>query len=115
MATWAKKLKEHGESKRKAVPKVVRKPRGPLQETWAQIRPSNGSDPGAVIPAFYVVEDGVLTATDETGKPLEGLKPHKLCDGEDPQRVARRLALAHRKESGSDFNRPLTYPPLGIA
>ena len=34
-------------------------------------------------------------------------KPHALKPGEDPKTVARRLALAHWKESNSSFNSPL--------
>jgi hypothetical protein len=103
--TWAKKLKEHGKSKRKTP--VVRKP--VVQECWLQIRGASGSDPGAVDPVFYVIESGVLTVTDSTGKPLEKVGTHRLMEGEDPRQVAKRLAT-RRRLAEPDFNRPLHYP-----
>ena len=72
------------------------------------------NDPGAVEIGWYKVSDGLLTMTDEDGKPMA--KPHKLGVDEDAQLVAMRL-LRERwmNTSGSDFNRKLYYRPLGLA
>jgi hypothetical protein len=107
--TWAKKLKEHGKSKRKTPPVV---PKPVVQECWLQIRGASGSDPGAVDPVFYVIESGLLTVTDSTGKALEKAGTHRLMENEDPRQVAKRLAARRRLTAAAepDFNRVLHYP-----
>src|SRR4051812_47357178 len=97
MATWAKKIIAHGE-KQKAATKP-RKARPPLQETWAQVRPSNGSDPGEVIPCFFTVNEGVLTVTDEKGAPIEEITAYTLLPSDNPASLACSFAM-QQKRSG---------------
>ena len=97
-----------------------------------QIRRPNGDDPGAAEVAAYVVEDGdMVVLTDREGVPLErerrrrrpGEAPtpsrweRQLRPGEDAGRVARKLLMERylAGKSGSDFYRPIRYPPISVA
>jgi hypothetical protein len=79
--------------------------------------------PGRVMYGFYVIDDGVLTMTDEAGVPVRDkggdIVRHKLEDGQDEQSIARVLTLRiWRQRTGGDgngFNRPLNYPRTGVA
>lgn len=76
---------------------------------------ASGADPGEVAPAYFTVDERVLTLTDEKGEPIKDIKPYTLRDGDDPRRLAGHFAWKHLKESRSDFNRRLEYPRLGIS
>jgi hypothetical protein len=72
-------------------------------------------DLGETVVAHYIFDQGVVTLTDESGKPLDG-KSHTLAPRENPRAVASRLRRREwLRESGSDFNRPLHYRPLNLA
>jgi len=90
-------------------------------------RPMGPNDPGSVEYGCYVVSDGAVTLTDESGKGLlrTGSAPsargsasvptrweRKLRPGEAPLQVARELLWAKYKagKRGNDFNRPLNWP-----
>lgn len=108
--SWTAKIKQHGAAKAKP----QRKARPIVQETWAQTRrPTDAGDPGEVMPVFFTVDDGVLTVTDQKGKPIEGVKSYALRPGEHPAAFAQVLGRPARAES--DFNRPLRYAPWGVA
>jgi hypothetical protein len=57
----------------------------------------------------------VLKMCSESGKPNG--TTHKLEQSDDPNQIARRFTRdAWRKRAREgDFNRPLRYPPLGVA
>jgi hypothetical protein len=93
-------------------------------------RPLGPGDCGLCEIGFFTHVDGVVSLTDESGVPLRRgstvtARNTKGKDtptwaapaGNDPRAVAGRL-LHQRfssEKSGSDFNRPLHYPKLGIA
>jgi len=103
-------------------------PEPEIKCAWFQTRGPQNGDLGEVYPAYYSVADGVLTIHDESGKPLatpdeiEQLRfkerqKYRLRSGEDPHQAAGRLGrkawIAARGES--DFNRAISYGPLGNA
>jgi hypothetical protein len=96
------------------VEKPKREPKPEIKSFWVQVAAPRDGDLGCVEAAYYSVADGMLTMHDANGKPG---KEYRLHAGEDPRRAAGRLAReAWFKEIGaSDFNRSLTYEPLGIA
>lgn len=104
-----------------AAPGPARQPAKPqptpvIKTVWVQTAaPASPEDPGAAEPGFYSVTDGVLTMHDESGKPIG--KPYRLNEGDNPHIITGRLKLeAWRKEQGAaNFNRRLTYQPIGIA
>jgi hypothetical protein len=95
-------------------------------------RPSPDDPRGAAEWAKYYVEGGDLVVLcDGDGKPLprqarrvgrrRGPTPlvrweRKLGSGEDAHRVARELLMERHRatQKGTDFSRPIKYPPLGI-
>jgi hypothetical protein len=89
-------------------------------------RPRGENDLGAIEHGHYILEGETVILTDETGKPLRRPQrtrtdplsryERRLRRGEDAGTVARVLlsALVARRKRGSDFNRPLSYPPSGI-
>jgi hypothetical protein len=77
-----------------------------------------------IVPAigYYTVAKGVLTMVDGDGAPVRRwrdgeLYTHRLQRGEDPCVIAGRLTRDIRASlrGGSDFNRPLVYPKVGVA
>ena len=70
---------------------------------------------GAVACVHYFVADGAVTICDKEGNPTK--KMSTLAEGDDPRAVAARMGHAAWVASGdgSDFNRPLVYPTLGVA
>jgi hypothetical protein len=98
-------------------------------------RPLGADDPGEVAYGHFTFVDGIVTLTGEDGAPLRRGKDQQLTTrtvrgardapvwsaavlaGHDARQVACRLL--HQKvaseRSGSDFNRPLHYRPIGIA
>ena len=94
-------------------------------------RPLGPNDAGLCECGHYIFVDGVVTLTDESGTPLRrglGISARKP-KGAIPLWTAPVLAtqaahqvagrLLHTKysseRSGSDFNRPLSYPPVSVA
>jgi hypothetical protein len=98
-------------------------------------RPLGDDDPGVVAYGHYTFVDGIVTLVGDDGKPLRrgsdqllttrtvrGARDAPLWSaavlaGHDARQVAR--MLLHQKvsseKSGTDFNRPLNYPKLGMA
>jgi len=66
-------------------------------------------DPGEIAEGYYSVEAGALVLTDIDGVQVAS----RALLGEDPATVARQLLREARETS--DFNRPIRYPPLGVA
>jgi hypothetical protein len=80
-----------------------------------------GNDPGAIWPGHYTVDGDVVTLTDGDGCPIPSGRTElgfssKVTGEETADSVAKRLLWRHYRatKSGSDFNRPLNYPPIGI-
>lgn len=98
------------------LPRVVQPRAKPeIKTVWVQTaRPRNG-DAGAAEPGWYSVFDGVVTMHDAGGKPTG--KTGHLTPGEDPHKVAHRLAreAVMKMRGESDFNRPLHYDRSGYA
>ena len=87
-----------------------------IKTVWIQTAPARLPDhPGAAEQGFYVEVDGLLTMTDESGKPIN--KPYKLAANDDEHVIAGRLTRERwMKATGtSDFNRRLNYQNSGIA
>jgi hypothetical protein len=70
----------------------------------AEIQPSSGSDPGAIIEGRFAASDGLVRVWDMQGK-LLGTQAFKT--GDDPARVARKVL---REKRGTGFYDPLPYP-----
>ena len=85
-----------------------------------QIARPMGNDPGAVECSDWQLKDGLLTLVDSQGRALQRGKGQRwersVRDDETPERVARELLWARYRatKSGSNFNRRLNYPPIGI-
>src|SRR5262249_52774041 len=95
-------------------------------------RPSGPGDNGVVEEGHYRVEDGIVRLTDATGRPLlrasstlsargsqatQARWERRLREGEEARQAARELLWARYRASkrGSDFNRPLNWPPVTVA
>jgi len=102
-----------------------------IHQVSIQIRRPMGNDPGEVEAAFYTVEGDVIVLTDRAGEPLVRQQSiprrrgapaplqryeRKLKPGENVEWAAKELLMTKRTASkrGSDFNRPLRAPELGI-
>jgi hypothetical protein len=97
-------------------------------------RPLGDGDPGEVAIGWFTFVDGIVYLTDETGTPLKRGISQALTTrtvkgardasvwlaavlaGHDAGQVAGRLLYSKvsSEKSGSDFNRPLNYPPLDV-
>ena len=79
---------------------------------YVRVVVSNGGedDPGAIVEAWYVIEDGAVVLRDADDKHIAS---RALLPNEDPATVAR--ALLREAEEPKDFNRPISYPKLGLA
>jgi hypothetical protein len=88
-------------------------PRPPLVESYVYttIRPaSDDGDPGAILEAWYSIDDGQLVLTDREGRHITS---RAMIAGENPAALAKALL---REKGPEDFNtRRLDYPKLGIA
>lgn len=107
--------KQQSEPEARPVAPRIPRPRPKLERVWIQTAaPRDSGDPGAAEIGYYTVQDGILTMRDENGK-ATGLS-QELRPGDDPKRVAGRLARAAwaQEASKSDFNRPLHYQPFGM-
>jgi hypothetical protein len=72
---------------------------------------TNDGDPGQIAEALWSVdEDGCVVITTLEGRHITG---RALLKDEDPAAVAR--SLLRESEGPKDFNRPISYPKLGLA
>ena len=70
------------------------------------------NDPGQIDVGYFIVEDGMVTLTDQNGEPIKDMKPEKVGNA-DLKYIAGLLIRKRRSESNEDFNRQLDYRPLG--
>ena len=73
---------------------------------------SNGDDdgdPGAIAEAYFTIEDGLVVLRDADDKHITS---RALLKGEDPAVLAK--SLLREAEQPKEFNRPISYPKLGI-
>jgi hypothetical protein len=88
---------------------------GPLscsRPTYVRVIIRNGDDdgdPGAIAEAYFTVEDGAVVLRDPDDKHITS---RALLKGEDPAVLAR--SLLREAEQPKEFNRPISYPKLGI-
>ena len=115
--SWVDQLAEHGKKrKRKATSDkpVIVGPPPPVQEVIVSVRPANDrtGDPGEAAIGWYIVQDGVLTMTDENAKPSDKPETALVTEGMNVEVVAARLTkkrwMSARSEN-DDFNRPIFY------
>lgn len=112
---WLDRLESHGRQVTKARREleIAARPKPQVQETFITIRGASEHDPGEIAIAYFVVEDGLVTLTDQNGSPLSGSEPRRL-DGEDAARVAARLLRNRRTEDRDDFTtRQVNFPSTG--
>jgi hypothetical protein len=74
------------------------------------IRNGEAGDPGQIVEAYYTIEEGLLVLRDSNDKHITS---RALLKGEDPAPLAR--ILLREAEEPKEFQRPLSYPPLGLA
>jgi hypothetical protein len=74
------------------------------------IRNGNDDDPGQIAEGYYTIEDGAVILRDADDKHLTS---RALLKGEDPAPLAR--ILLREAEAPKDFQRPLSYPKMGLA
>lgn len=98
-----------------------------VHHVTVQLRKPVGDDLGQVTEGFYVVQDGVLSLTDDDGDPLMGkngvpvVKRHVLKPGDNAEAIARVLTKKARREilglteTQESFGRKLGYQPNGVA
>jgi hypothetical protein len=101
-----------------ALPVAKPKPRQPKPEiktVWVQTRPPRDGDAGGCKIGYYSVAGGVVAMRDEKGQPTG--KTHRLGPDDNERTIAGRLTLQswHKAAGESDFDRPLYYPPRGLA
>lgn len=86
-----------------------------IKVTWFQTAAPRNGDAGSVEAVHYFVADGAVTVMlcDKEGKSTK--RTAILADGDEPARIAARMARAAWAASRSDFDRRLTYGPLGLA
>ena len=106
---------DRGETASRPIAPAIQRPRPKLEVVWIQTARARDEDPGCVEPGFYTVEDGVVIMRDENGK-ATGAK-QVLAEGDNPRAIAGRLRrVAWQKAMGErNFNRPLSYPTVGVA
>ena len=105
-----------------------------VKPVYITVRRPMGDDPGRIEAGHYIFVDGVVTLTDEAGTPLrrgvdQRLTTRKMkgekeapvwsapvAEGVADRTIAARLLQMKfsSQRSGSDFNRPLIYPPISI-
>jgi hypothetical protein len=119
MPKWLDRLEDAG---RKAVAdSKLPRPAPKVERVIVTTRTSDpdSGDPGSANIGYYIVEDGLLTLTDQSGTPLktEGDKPITAIiePGVDPRAVAASLTYRRARNTIDGFNRRLVYPKLGLA
>lgn len=110
-----KKLRDT--AKAKATPPIARtakrRERAKVQETLIQVREPRGTDPGQVETVYFVVNDGVLSITDERGVRDGSLKAFTLRESDNPIAIAKALVRDKMRDRFSGFSRPLFYEKFG--
>jgi hypothetical protein len=89
-------------------------PEPPLIETYicVQIRQcQDDDDPGEICEGWFSVDAGQVTVTDAHGRHVGS---RAMLEGEDA-RVVAKLLLREKKAPEEEFNRPLSYPNMGLA
>jgi hypothetical protein len=86
-----------------------------VHKVTIQIRAPRGKDAGKVAIGHYVIADGFVVLTDETGKPAGDNKGFLDPDG-DARLIACRMLRRQQKagSSSGDFSRPIKYPKIGF-
>jgi hypothetical protein len=90
------------------------------QRVTIQVAPPRDGSPGQVSFGYFVMNGNKLTMTDADGKPVRRQNgdtvTRTLLNGENPRAIAAVLTrdLRKRLNGTSDFNRPLSYPNIGI-
>jgi hypothetical protein len=79
---------------------------------YVRVVVSNGGedDPGAIVEAWYVIEDGAVVLRDADDKHIAS---RMLLRDDDPALLAK--SLLREREASTDFNQPIRYPKLGLA
>ena len=93
---------------------VREEPRPPIIESpvSVQIRACrDDDDPGEIAEGYFSVDGKVLTVTDANGRHVGS---RAMLDGENA-RVVAKLLLRGKKAPEEEFNRPLSYPNMGLA
>jgi hypothetical protein len=83
------------------------------QPTYVRVVVSNGNeggDPGAIVEAWWTIEDGAVVLRDADDKHITS---RMLLKDDDPAVLAR--VLLREAEQPKDFNRAIHYPPMGLA
>jgi hypothetical protein len=81
------------------------------ERIFVTTRPAtDDGDPGQIAEALWSVDEGCVVLTDLDGRHISG---RALLPGQDPLAVAR--ALLREAEEPESFNRPISYPKLGLA
>jgi len=97
----------------KVIIKTAPKPKPKIQCAFAQVRPSNGNDPGQVEEVYFYVEDNTVFVSDSAGEPLG--PSHRLGLAETPAQAALFLTAKDRRDDKREFLRPLIYGRASIA
>jgi hypothetical protein len=79
---------------------------------YVRVVVSNGGDgdPGAIVEAWYTIEDGLLVLRDADDKHITS---RALLKDDDPALLAK--SLLREAEKPKAFNDPIHYPKLGLA
>ncbi len=93
-----------------------------VHTTYVTIARPMGDHPGTIEPGHYTVAADVVTLTNQDGEPIKAGRMQldyssKVGDNETEIQVAQRLIWRRYRamKGGTNFNRPLNYPPFGIA
>ena len=93
---------------------VREEPQRPVIETYVQVQVRacrDDDDAGEIAEGWFSIDGKVLTVTDAKGKYVGS---RAMLEGEDARVVAKQL-LRGKKAPEEEFNRPLSYPNMGLA
>jgi hypothetical protein len=107
--TWLDLVQETAAAKqpKPASKRTKATPASAVQEVTIMVRRPSGSDPGEVVQAWYVVENGALQMVDQNGAPLGNSSPVTLDGKLDARSIAASLARKRWSESRGGFWRDL--------
>jgi hypothetical protein len=80
---------------------------------YVRVVVSNGNedgDPGAIVEAWWTIEDGAVVLRDADDKRITS---RALLKDDDPALLAK--SLLREREASTDFQAPIHYPKLGLA
>jgi hypothetical protein len=112
--SWIDKLEAHGSQAVKAKHKPAPATPAVICYVTVEVRqPSGNNDPGEVAEGYYTLSDNLVTLTHVDGRPIDGVMPQHLQDGEYAKKIARRM-ISDRwsKRRANSFRGPLRYPPM---